>query len=235
MRTSFILHLDSLVILDEMTNEQKGILFDAIYKFNLGQEVKLDFAMKMAFAPFKNQFIRDGEKYDSFVDKQKENGKKGGRPKKHTDNEQDTGNPQEPIETQITQPFFEEPKKAYKDSVSKKVSKKGSVSEFVPPTLSEFISYFEENGYNDTIAKKAFLYYDENDWKDSRGTQVKNWKGKLRNNWFKDEGKLKPKVLWVEVLLNFTYKHMIKSEYLKAVEGGYLNCDNPKIIKEYYK
>ena len=69
------------------------------------------------------------------------------------------------------------------------------------------------------LAKKAFNYYNDNGWKDSQGVQVKNWKGKVRNNWFKDEGKLKLKVLWVEVLLNHTYKDMIKSEYLKAVKG----------------
>lgn len=113
--------------------------------------------------------------------------------------------------------------------------KKESEIEFTPPLVSDFISYFEENGYNDTIARKAFLHYDGNDWQDSQGTPVKNWKGKVRNNWFKDEGKLKPKVLWVEVLLNHTYKDMIKSEYIKAVNEGYINCDNPKIIKEYYK
>jgi len=96
MRTSFILHLDSLVILDEMTIEQKGILFDAIYKFNLGQEVQLDFAMKMAFAPFKNQFIRDESKYSEFANKQRENGMKGGRPKKSVDTQLDTGNPTKP-------------------------------------------------------------------------------------------------------------------------------------------
>ena len=61
MKKSFILHIDSLAILDEMTFEQKGILFDAIYKHQLGEEVSLEFSMKMAFAPFKNQFIRDNE------------------------------------------------------------------------------------------------------------------------------------------------------------------------------
>ena len=30
MKKSFILHIDSLEVLDDMTNEQKGILFDAI-------------------------------------------------------------------------------------------------------------------------------------------------------------------------------------------------------------
>ena len=74
-KKSFILHIDSLAILDEMTFEQKGILFDAIYKYQLGVEVELDFGIKMAFATFKNQFNRDNEKYNSFVIKQKGNGK----------------------------------------------------------------------------------------------------------------------------------------------------------------
>ena len=55
------------------------------------------------------------------------------------------------------------------------------------------------------------------------------------NDEITDVNKLKPKQLWVEVLLNHTYKDMIKSEYLKAVKEGYINCDNPIIIKEYYK
>jgi len=78
-KKSFILHLDSLCVLDEMSFEQKGVLFDAIYKYQLGEEVELDFSMRMAFAPFKNQFIRDNEKYLQFIERQSNNGKKGGR------------------------------------------------------------------------------------------------------------------------------------------------------------
>ncbi len=62
MKTGFILHLDSLAVLDELTNEQAGILFKAIRDYNLGKEPELDFAMKIAFLPFKNQFVRDFEK-----------------------------------------------------------------------------------------------------------------------------------------------------------------------------
>lgn len=235
MRTSFILHIDSLVILEEMTNEQKGILFDAIYKFNLGKEVELDFAMKMAFTPFKNQFIRDGGKYDSFVEKQKENGKKGGRPKKSIDNEQDTINPQEPNVTQETQPFFEEPKKAYKDSVSdsKKVNEKDKV--FTPPSLSNVIKYFNDNGYTSESAEAAFYYYNVRNWKDSKDKKVNNWKLKMQNVWFKDEHKEKPKILWVKVRLGSVVQDFIKSNYEQAVRENKLNCDNPEIIKEYYK
>lgn len=121
MRKSFILHLDSLCILDEMTNEQAGEFIKAIYHYQItGELPKLDFAIKMAIMPFVNQFIRDEEKYNSFIDKQKGNGLKGGRPK----------NPMKPNETQKTQAFLEKPKKAYSvsdnDSDSKKESKKVS-------------------------------------------------------------------------------------------------------------
>ena len=99
MKTGFILHLDSLAVLDELTNEQAGILFKAIRDYNLGVEPELDFAMKMAFLPFKNQFVRDFEKYENTCERNKTNGSKGGRPKK-------------PKETEKTQVVLEEPKKA---------------------------------------------------------------------------------------------------------------------------
>jgi hypothetical protein len=79
-KKSIILHLDSLEILNELNNEQKGILFEAIYQYNLGNEIELDFAMKIAFLPFKNQFKRDFDKYEKVCERNKNNGAKGGRP-----------------------------------------------------------------------------------------------------------------------------------------------------------
>ena len=99
MKTGFILHLDSLSVLDELTNEQAGILFKAIRDYNLGKEPELDFAMRMAFIPFKNQFERDLKTYNNTCERNRNNGSKGGRPKK-------------PTETQETQVVFEKPKKA---------------------------------------------------------------------------------------------------------------------------
>ena len=112
MKTGFILHLDSLAVLDELTNEQAGILFKAIRDYNLGVEPELDFAMKMAFLPFKNQFIRDFEKYENTCERNKTNGSKGGRPKK-------------PKETEKTQVVLEEPKKA--DNKNKNDNKNDSI------------------------------------------------------------------------------------------------------------
>jgi hypothetical protein len=59
------------------------------------------------------------------------------------------------------------------------------------PTLPEVELYFQENGYTKDSAVKAFYYYQENNWKDSRNNQVKNWKQKMQGVWFKEENKIK--------------------------------------------
>lgn len=82
MKKSFILHIDSLEILDHLTDEQTGKLFRAIRDFQNGIEPDLDFGMKMAFLPFQNQFKRDLEKYNSQCEINRANGRNGGRPKK---------------------------------------------------------------------------------------------------------------------------------------------------------
>jgi len=65
---------------------------------------------------------------------------------------------------------------------------------FSTPTKQEVISYFLDNGFPEQTAIKAFDYYTEGNWKDSRGNPVKNWKQKMRGVWFKDE---KPRQLSV--------------------------------------
>jgi hypothetical protein len=149
MKTGFILHFDSLNVLDELTDEQAGILFKAIRAYNLGEELNLDFAMKMAFLPFKNQFKRDCERYEERCKTNKGNGLKGGRPKK-------------PIETEITESVFEEPKKAdnkndnknKNENIEERKSKfYGSISLFIDKypkkMLREFYDYWSEHGEKD--------------------------------------------------------------------------------------
>lgn len=68
----------------------------------------------------------------------------------------------------------------------KKVSKK-----FISPTMDEVKQYFEENGYTIEAGIKAWKYYNEADWHDSKGTKVKNWKQKMQAVWFKDENRTK--------------------------------------------
>ena len=131
MKKSFILHIDSLSVLDELTNEQAGQLFKAIHNYQIGKDVKLDFGLKMAFLPFKNQFIRDNDKYLSIVERNKKNGSKGGRPPKTEKN------PKNLVGYLETEKNPDEPKKADSDSVNDNVNKKENNNLLPPSNLDE--------------------------------------------------------------------------------------------------
>ena len=98
-RKSFVLHLDSLDVLDELTDDQAGKLFKAIHKHQKGEFVELCQVLKIAFTPLKNQFARDNEKYKRIVERNKNNGLKGGRPITQANPNKPTGlsgNPSKP-------------------------------------------------------------------------------------------------------------------------------------------
>ena len=80
-RKSFLLHIDSLDILDDLTNEQVGELFRAIKAYQHGETLQLSPIVKVAFSPFKNQFIRDLEKYEKTCKARSAAGSKGGKQK----------------------------------------------------------------------------------------------------------------------------------------------------------
>lgn len=60
-----------------------------------------------------------------------------------------------------------------------------------PPSLEEVEKYFTENGFPVSLAKRAWQGYEENNWIDSQGNEIKNWKLKMQQVWFKDEHKIK--------------------------------------------
>ena len=68
-KKSFLLHIDSLDILDDLTNGQAGVLFKAIKAYQHEDDFPLDGIVKIAFSPFKNQFSRDNVKYENLCEK----------------------------------------------------------------------------------------------------------------------------------------------------------------------
>ena len=81
MRKSFIIHKDSLSVLDDLTNEQCGELFRAIKAHQLDELIDLSPLVKIAFSPFRNQFYRDDEKYEKTCKVRADAGSKGGKQK----------------------------------------------------------------------------------------------------------------------------------------------------------
>lgn len=65
-----------------------------------------------------------------------------------------------------------------------------TIKQFNAPSMDEVINYFTQNGYSEAYGIQVWRYYNEGDWKDSKGDQVLNWKQKIRGNWFKEDKKV---------------------------------------------
>lgn len=78
-KKSFILFLDSLDILDDLTDEQSGQLFRAIRAFEKGEEIDLPSIVKVAFSPIKNHLQRCKDSYDQVSEERSKAGKEGAR------------------------------------------------------------------------------------------------------------------------------------------------------------
>ena len=167
MKKSFILHIDTLSVLDELSNEQAGILFKAIKDYQNGLIPELDFGLRMAFIPFENQFKRDAESYDKVCLKNKENGSKGGRPKK-------------PTITQKTQVVISKPKKADSDNDSDSDNNKNI---FKQPTIEQVKAYCLERNKG-VDPERWFDFYVSKGWLVGK-TKMKDWKASVRT-WEKE-------------------------------------------------
>ena len=80
---------------------------------------------------------------------------------------------------------------ALKESKVKESKVNIKTEEFIIPLIEEVENYFFENGYRKDVAKKAWNYYNNLNWKNSKGKKVVNWKNTVMNNWFTEENKIK--------------------------------------------
>lgn len=87
MKNSFLIYYEYKDILEDLTNEEVGILFRALFDYEI-KEVEPQFIglMKMAFRVIKGNLDRDKNKYDKRCETSAQNGRLGGRPKKPTEN-----------------------------------------------------------------------------------------------------------------------------------------------------
>lgn len=82
-KSSFLIYLDYEEQFNLLTDEQIGQLMREIIKYEKTREIpQLNGIVKMAFSFIKTQLDRDREKYEARCEKNRENAKKGGRPRK---------------------------------------------------------------------------------------------------------------------------------------------------------
>lgn len=81
-KDTFILRDDFYPQIKMLTMEQRGILFTAIYSYELGEELpEMDPLTEMCFGFIKSSLDANAEKYESRCEINRENGGKGGRPR----------------------------------------------------------------------------------------------------------------------------------------------------------
>lgn len=175
-KKSFLLYCDQRGLFDKLPDEYAGRLIKHIFAYVNDENPETDdLVLTMAFEAIKTALKRDLQKYQEFVERQRVNGKSGGRPRKA-------------IETQKTQAFFEKPKKPDSDNDSDSVSDNENVKKKNTfPSIEDVKDFFREKGYSQDTAVKAFEYYSINQWKDGKGNPVRNWKQKMIAVWFKPE------------------------------------------------
>ena len=81
-RDSFVLYTEYIEQVNLLSIEQRGVLLTAIFSYAADAELPdMDGITKMAFAFIKSRIDKDAEKYAKTIEKRKEAGKLGGRPK----------------------------------------------------------------------------------------------------------------------------------------------------------
>ena len=106
-KNSFVIYHNYRETLEDLTDEQVGILMRAIFDYEIdGIEPTFDGELKIAFKFIKKDLDFNSSKYESICERNRTNGAKGGRPK----------NPKNPDGFSKTQDNPEKPKKADNDN-----------------------------------------------------------------------------------------------------------------------
>jgi hypothetical protein len=168
-KKSFVLYTDQRSYFDKLNDQEAGQLIKHIFSYvNDENPNPVDRIIDLSFEPIKLQLKRDLIKYESISDRNKLNGKLGGRPKQEEPKKPTGlfGNP-------------DKPKKADTDTdndtdtdINKKI-----------PTFIEFRDYALQNKPLANI-KDLKLKYDSwvaNGWKDGNNKKIVNWKSKILN------------------------------------------------------
>lgn len=117
MKNSFLLYVDRLEVLDEMTDEDAGKLFKAIRDYvKDGSIPERGTLVSIAFRALKPALDSDSEKYHLMCLRRSEAGKKGGRPKKQEKAKKANAFEEKANESKKSKCFSEKAKKADTDT-----------------------------------------------------------------------------------------------------------------------
>lgn len=194
-KDSFILYKSFFGPISKLSDRQLGRLFRAIYEYNISGVVSVEEDIEMAFQFFKNQFDIDEMKYQSKVERNRENGRRGGIQKAENDKVKADGSETKRMLANASECQRNLANLAYNDNendndkdiekennsselLKKKPTPKQQASKFVKPQVADVDAYCKERN-NGVDAEKFCSYYEANGWKVGRNP-MKDWKAAVR-------------------------------------------------------
>lgn len=167
-KESFLIYKSFYKPISRLSDKQLGRLFRAIFQYQLGEVVTIEGDIEMAFEFFKSQFELDENKYQSIVERNRENGRKAAiKKEKKEEPKQPNG-----CEWVPNNPVAADNDNDKDNDIKEKESKKKNVR-FSPPTIEEVKQFIAEKGYS-VNAESFFSYYESNGWMVGRN-KMKKW------------------------------------------------------------
>ncbi len=192
MKKSFLLYCDLKHTVDKLPDEIAGRLLKLILDYANGElNDPDDLLLQVLFEPIKQSLIRDLEKYDAKVVRNRENGSKGGRPllednpkkptglinnplkakKADSDNDSDSGRDNETDTVKLFNGAKKAPSFKHWDESHLIESMKPYVEKYGKPTCNAFFSYWTEPMPNGKIRLTSQKAWDTN-------RRLASWKAK---------------------------------------------------------
>ena len=194
------MYTDYMEQVSMLSREQRGDLFTAIMAYASNTELpNMDGVTMMAFCFIRSQMDRDRSKYQETIEKRREAGKQGGRPKANGSDEKAkkaNGFSEKQTEAKKADNVNENDNVDVNVNVNENVDedekekKKGTnvpkeKSRFVPPSVENVTEYCRENDYRYVDANHFVDFYISKNWYVGKN-KMKDWKAAVRN-WQRQE------------------------------------------------
>jgi hypothetical protein len=176
-KKQFLLYKSWAPIVEALSVEQAGILFKAIYEYQMTgkEELNTESNLYPIFCLFKSKFDMDQASYELACERNRKNGEHGGRPKTDKNRKKPNKTHQNPvgfIETQSghdTDTDIDTDTNKYINNIH---------ARFVPPTVPEVQAYCLERK-NNVNAEQFVDFYTSKGWKVGNNP-MKDWKACVR-------------------------------------------------------
>ena len=171
-RETFVFYTEWADQFELLNVQQRSDLIMSILYYQQGRELPdMDGITKMAFSFIKKALDRDSEKWLEIVEKRREAGKLGGRPKKQEKAKKPNGFPKN--QTKAKKPDNDN------DYDNDNDNDHDNKRRFVKPTVEQVREYCSQR--NNGINPQSFIdYYETRGWKLSKGVSMKDWRAAVR-------------------------------------------------------